>query len=305
MLAQHDSVVGLVDGGKPNLEDGREVFRALMPESATLLNLAVTRFARRLGSPAVCLDCPNILNWRSGLRFGAPTGPVLQEFFDVVSNPVAPLSQAGPTPSGDSPRAPDSFETPVRQGVVDTILEGVLLGDAPGGYSATGFFEAASKQGIATAVVRAGDHAALDRIGLPPDAASIAATSLREGYQLVLPTRAVTVDGTARFCWWRVDARTGETIGVLDTGFHQANADYAQTVRVGAVRAAYRQVSKKAAKWVATRGIQFYDGWSAPPWMGSLVWDWSLVAIFALVGVCLAGGIGVLVWLATRNPYAK
>jgi len=300
LLAQQDSVVSLVERRNAAPEDGREALDRLMPESAALLNLAVARFSQRFGSPAVFLDCPNILNWRSGLRFDGAKGPMLREFFDVAHNPVAPWPDSWPRPSDGSGRSADAFEVRVRQGVVDTVLEGALLADAQTRYSVPAFFDAASEQAIGTAAVRRGDPAGLARMGLPPDVAALAEAGLSDGCHLVLPARAVTVDGVPRFCWWRVDARSGDTVGVLDTGFHQG--EYAQTLRVGVVKAVYREASKKAVRWVARRGFQFYNGWTAPPYMGSLCWDWGTIATFAFMGACLAGGIGSVVWVATSDP---
>lgn len=34
------------------------------------------------------------------------------------------------------------------------------------------------------------------------------------------------VNGQSRTGWWRVDPATGETIGVMDTGFHEGAGEY-------------------------------------------------------------------------------
>ncbi len=41
---------------------------------------------------------------------------------------------------------------------------------------------------------------------------------------VVAPERAPSVNATPRLAWWQVDAATGETIGVLDSGLHGAQA---------------------------------------------------------------------------------
>jgi hypothetical protein len=46
------------------------------------------------------------------------------------------------------------------------------------------------------------------------------------GFMAVVPRKAVEIDGIQRVGWWRVHPLTGETIGVMDTGFHAM--DYAK-----------------------------------------------------------------------------
>jgi hypothetical protein len=42
----------------------------------------------------------------------------------------------------------------------------------------------------------------------------------------VVPARPLVIEGKARLGWWRLDPRNGETLGVMDTGFHQAETEY-------------------------------------------------------------------------------
>lgn len=37
---------------------------------------------------------------------------------------------------------------------------------------------------------------------------------------------AVSIDDAQRLAWYRVDPRTGQAVGVLDSGFHGAQAEY-------------------------------------------------------------------------------
>ena len=81
------------------------------------------------------------------------------------SQPGRAVPDSWPRPSDGSGRSADAFEVRVRQGVVDTVLEGALLADAQTRYSVPAFFDAASEQAIGTAAVRRGDLAGWPRWG--------------------------------------------------------------------------------------------------------------------------------------------
>ena len=52
---------------------------------------------------------------------------------------------------------------------------------------------------------------------------------------MVVPERPLVFEGKARLGWWRVNPSNGETLGVMDTGFHQDTTEYSeqqwQTIR--------------------------------------------------------------------------
>jgi hypothetical protein len=40
------------------------------------------------------------------------------------------------------------------------------------------------------------------------------------------------VEGRERVAWWRVDPVTGETIGVMDSGFHANGGEYQHLIQL-------------------------------------------------------------------------
>lgn len=206
-----------------------ELVRELTPMSPALLNVAVGRFAGERPSGDVYLDCPNVLTYRTGLRFDT-TGPVFEALFDIVNNSVAV--------SASHPNAQASFRARVEQGVRDTTVEGLFPPEFHlGGSTATIFAQAAS-DGVRSLLVRGTDGVALAGLGLPPDAAVRMREVLAEGHLLVVPAHPVKVGGVPRMAWYRVNPATGDTVGVLDTGFNGGqgdSAEYATTVKRVAV----------------------------------------------------------------------
>ena len=61
----------------------------------------------------------------------------------------------------------------------------------------------------------------------PADAATRLAGDVAAGFLVVTLKRPVLVSGRERFGWWRIDPVSGETIGVMDSGFHQGTVDRA------------------------------------------------------------------------------
>ena len=114
----------------------------------------------------------------------------------------------------------------MKRGALDGALEGKALEAITGRptITAPAVFAKAGAQGIATASLTPADRTLLDGLTLLKDAKARIAQALDAGYGVVVPERFVTLaaaGGEPRVAWWRVDATTGEVIGVLDTGLHQ------------------------------------------------------------------------------------
>ncbi len=58
----------------------------------------------------------------------------------------------------------------------------------------------------------------------PPDAlARLREQTAARGIVALAPQRAVNIAGVQRLAWWRIDSRTGDTVGVTDDGLHQGD----------------------------------------------------------------------------------
>jgi hypothetical protein len=172
------------------------------PLPSHLYTLALARFESK-DTADVYLDRPNILARHTFLA-STPRGLRVREASDIVENDV-----------GVEPGEPDAFAARVRQGVRDTNAEAVLPLDAASFGAVALAFTAPSGWVLADS----SDRATLSR--LPDDARQQVTADLRGNFLVVAPLGA----GSNRQAfpgWWRIDPRTGHTLGVSPSGWGQS-----------------------------------------------------------------------------------
>ncbi len=127
------------------------------------------------------------------------------------------------------------FQLQVLRGVLDGVLESRVMGllfppgaavsgVEPGAYSTATVFRAGLQTGARTVVLKGGGGETRPALGA--EAMARIGADLGGGKVVLLPERAVTVDGRSRTAWWQVDRASGETIGVTEDGLHQAGTEY-------------------------------------------------------------------------------
>jgi hypothetical protein len=85
-------------------------------------------------------------------------------------------------------------------------------------------FRLASEQGIGIRVVNPSQAESVAGLGLKASAAGFLAADLAQGYTVVVPERVPT--GAAQAAWWRVNAASGETLGMTGDGHGQDVVEY-------------------------------------------------------------------------------
>jgi hypothetical protein len=131
------------------------------------------------------------------------------------------------------------------RGVMESILEGKLLALLTGKPALTTAFimEEAARKNIPIRMFSSLEADKMKTLGLPAYVQGfIEGTLASSGRVVMIPERAISWEGRPRWGWWLVDPRTRETIGVLDTGFHQAMLEHtilqdkgAMSTKMGAV----------------------------------------------------------------------
>lgn len=123
---------------------------------------------------------------------------------------------------GQPHRIAESFQ--FGRGVMSSALEGRVIGAATGSpaLSTALLMRQARDAGTATRLLSAREREQLASLPLPDAVQARVDAALEAGQLVMLPARPVSYAGEARWGWWQIDPRSHHTIGVLDSGLHQA-----------------------------------------------------------------------------------
>lgn len=250
------ALAGIVENQAAFRELSKEVDRKKAGELASsLLDRAAARgpladlvlWRSTLGSRAggSFIDRPNVLTYRAGLPV-VQSAESFREQIDVASNATSPRR------SGDA----NEFELRLRQGVADTVAEILpLTADLKSAENAATVFAGAGDGPDATVLINARDGEAVTKLDWPADVAARLASDINAGYMALVTSKGMVLDGKTRLAWWRVDPKSGETVGVMDTGFHgSASTEKAaidDLMEVLAVRLREYAGNRANARWAA------------------------------------------------------
>jgi len=180
------------------------------PPPSPLYLLALTRLGSSASSDHVLVDRPNILMRH---RYPAIVGNSLdvKAAFDVVINDV-----------GVDLAIMDGFAQRVQQGVLDTNAEALLAGDRVPGNTADAF--AGAHDWLA---IQGATRSALAGLHVSDDVERRVAQDLDDGFLVIAPTTLGAMKDAKSVGWWRVDPRTGDTLGVGTNGWGMGPEDSA------------------------------------------------------------------------------
>jgi hypothetical protein len=110
------------------------------------------------------------------------------------------------------------------RGVMESILEGKLLDLLTGKPALTtaALMQEAAQQQIPIRSYSSLEKESLKKIGPPEIVTEKLFSALDSGRIVIIPEKGIKWEGQKRWGWWDVDPRTMETVGVLDSGLHQA-----------------------------------------------------------------------------------
>jgi hypothetical protein len=160
------------------------------------------------------IDRPNVLNYRISQPV-VQAGVEFRELIDIVSNGIGVREYGGTK----------AFESRLNQGVADTVAEALTLsGNLHGAENVAAVFLIAREQPDHGPLIVVRGRDAVTRLGWPEDAAARLAQDVAGNYVAIVPGKPVPIGGRERVGWWRVNVSSGETIGVMDSGFHGSAA---------------------------------------------------------------------------------
>lgn len=110
------------------------------------------------------------------------------------------------------------------RGVFESVLEGKILELFLGKKALTTAFimQEAAKRAIPIRLYSELEKDGLDKLAMPDHVRNQALKAIASGLVLIIPEQGIQYEGNNRWGWWEFDPYTWETIGVLDTGLHQA-----------------------------------------------------------------------------------
>jgi hypothetical protein len=183
----------------------------LKPTSDRLFDLALARFAWSPAAGDVYLASPNVLTFRTGLRVDASDRLIEQSGFDIVVNAVAVRPGASRS----------AFQARLTQGVADTNTEAILQGADRVSNAAIALAEQPGAEAWIT--LQGPADSALEKSDWPLQSRLQLKQTLAHGYVVVIP-KSVAHEPADRV-WWRIDPRTGDTLGMGELGWGQGLAE--------------------------------------------------------------------------------
>jgi hypothetical protein len=237
-----------------------------LPITNVLLAAAVTQIANTLGGARF----PNLKSYfgRTGLlayeRAAVDaSGPVsFTRGYDIIAFPPRIVGNAGTT---SREIHQDASSLHLLNGILATRLEWALMAAPsrasvdrtrePASFNATRVFAAAKERGVPVVVLRPGADGLkkLADTSVPESVKAELSATLARGDNVVLPVSPVLLDGRQQVAWWRLEADSGELVGVMPGGRGQAYEEFLQVLWVGmsffacCVDAKVNEKSNKAA----------------------------------------------------------
>jgi hypothetical protein len=207
VAANHEVMQSAIKG---ELNDVSAAIQALSSKSVAgpspLYNLALARFDLSRVAQHVYVNQPIILTRHVFPMWGGDHADV-RDTSDIVANAT-----------GVDLLNHDPFATRVEQGVLDTNAERLAIGT---GQIETDTSEAFDSSSDWSAIA---SDSNLSTATLEKDVQAQIASDLHTGYTAVALRKPLARDGEAFSGWWRVDAKTGDTLGVSARGWGEASA---------------------------------------------------------------------------------
>ncbi len=174
------------------------------------------RFPGMLAFPAE----PQVVAFHKNLQFQKDESLSLQERFDIMFNHIEAVALSPVTAAPDQ-----SFRLRLQQGVLDTLLEYLLMG---GGETTNthSVLAKAIKTGVSLNMITPSNTAALSKLAIDERIKNAMMRDLKAGFVVLAPVATVMVDEKPTFAWWRIHPVTGETLGMGGLGEGQDMTEY-------------------------------------------------------------------------------
>lgn len=176
-----------------------------------LYDTALARSKLRVKNKGIFLNHPNIISFHSQLKENTSGELIKYRGLDIVENDVAVLDG-------------DGFYTRLRQGVIDTNTEALMMDSGHKVYNTSEIFN----KGSEWITIADQDEDSFEKIELDNDTKERIKHDLEKGYIVITPEKAVKINGKEYTAWWRINPETGHTLGMGKYGWGQAIVEYVE-----------------------------------------------------------------------------
>jgi hypothetical protein len=232
LLANKDSLLAIVDKkSSSGTSFGSADLERLTAMPSALYSLALARQQWSRFSEDIYLDTPNVLSMHSNVRVDA-TGMLSSELgFDIVANDVAVSPAAKENP----------FLIRLEQGILDTNIEAFLAQSVCGAndpksecgdvHNTAELYAASKRKHVEWLALRNDTDPLWNRLEVTADERARLREDVAAGYAvLVSPGPSVSAEKSG-ILWWRVDLRSGQSLGIGGRGWGQAMIDWGMVIK--------------------------------------------------------------------------
>ena len=255
-----------------------EASAKLPPLPSRLYDVTLARQSLNPSRADMYLDQPNILTCHHFLRDDPQKGLLFAVGIDIVANEMAIRPDIG---------SEKMRQANIVQGVLDTNVETLLM-DESARIGTVSDQLAIQPDGEQWLVVHDPNDPTWQKANVSKETRARIDADLKQGYAVVV-SRGDAPAGAAAFGWWRIEPRTGQTLGMNGIGWGATMAEYAlvgfvvnDACILGA--AAAGKLDKKAVVVCALAGLGFALSASA----GATAFTLKLV----LAGAASGGAVG-------------
>ncbi len=227
VLRQRDTLRQLLQTSAAGTAPTPELLGKLNSSSGELYALALARTSLSPVKDQVFLDRPNVFSFHRRIQPNDGGDVVVIKSLDIVTNDVAVRSTTGT----------EGFHARVAQGVTDTAVEALALGGGCNSCNPVANVSelraSASQSETPWVSIQRIDDPAWREVTLSPDARRRVEHDIRGGYVVLIPSRPIAAGGRPAVGWWRVDPKSGSTLGIMESGQGQGTTEFVLLVTAG------------------------------------------------------------------------
>ncbi|MFL5342771.1 MAG: hypothetical protein ACJ8F7_21775 [Gemmataceae bacterium] len=186
------------------------------PFPAQLYGLCMARQGVGKFKDDIYMNRPNILSLHRYPMQKGQADMAMCVSFDIVANDVAVRSGAGADP----------FAIRLEQGILDTNAEALITVPCAKMDNAADLFAQTSGQTSEWVTVRSLQDENWRAVELSADVRARIEDDLAAGYTVIVPKKPIAHQGPLSSGWWRINPRTGETLGIGRQGWGASAAEY-------------------------------------------------------------------------------